>query len=77
MLMDEYGSIQINIEKVMKDRGLSRTKLAQKAFLQRKQLNKLLDGTAVRVDFQVLARICHALDCDIADILTYVSGNEE
>lgn len=70
--MDEYGTIKIKIDEVMAQKGLSKTKLAHMAFLDRKQLNKLLDGSAARVDFAVLSRICHALDCKIEDILEYV-----
>lgn len=73
--IDRYGTIQVKIKDVMIEKGLSRTRLAQLACLQRKQLNKLLDGTAVRVDFAVLARICSALECDISDILEYKSNN--
>lgn len=66
------GHIKIKILEVMQERGMSRTRLGQLAFLQRKQLNKLLDGSAIRVDFNVLARICNALDCKVEDILEYV-----
>nr|WP_242999094.1 helix-turn-helix transcriptional regulator [Blautia producta] len=41
------------------------------AQLERKQLNKLCNNDAVRIDFGVLSRICYALDCDISDILIY------
>ena len=59
--IDRYGTIQVKIKDVMIENGLSRTRLAQLACLQRKQLNKLLDGTAVRVDFAVLERIYNGL----------------
>lgn len=70
--MDEYGQIKIKIAEIMEQKGLSKTRLAHLALLDRKQLNKLLDGTAARIDFAVLARICHALQCKIEDILEYV-----
>lgn len=66
------GHIRVKILEVMQERGLSRTRLGQLACLQRRQLNKLLDGSAIRVDFNVLARICNALDCKVEDILEYV-----
>lgn len=63
-----HGYIHIKIDVIMQHRGLSRTKLSQLAFLQRKQLNKLINGEAARVDFDVLARLCAALECRIEDI---------
>lgn len=76
--MENYGSIKIKVQEVMEQRELSRTRLAQMAFLQRKQLNKILDGSATRADFDVLARLCNALSCRIEDILEYVpdKGNK-
>lgn len=38
-----HGYIHIKIDVIMQHRGLSRTKLSQLAFLQRKQLNKLIN----------------------------------
>lgn len=67
-----HGYIHIKIDAIMQDRDLSRTKLSQLAFLQRKQLNKLINGEAARVDFDVLARLCAALECRIEDILEYI-----
>lgn len=70
--MDEYGQIKIKITEIMKQKKLSKTRLAHLALLDRRQLNKLLDGTAARIDFAVLARICHALQCEIKDVLEYI-----
>lgn len=74
--MEHYGKIKLKVQDVMEQRGISRTRLAQMAFLQRKQLNKLLDGTAARADFAVLARLCYALNCRIEDLLEYVPDEE-
>lgn len=72
-----HGYIHIKIDAIMQDRGLSRTKLSQLALLQRKQLNKLINGEAARVDFDVLARLCAALECQIEDILEYNPPKKE
>lgn len=66
--MGDHGRIKIKIDEVLKDRKISKTQLTYLAFIQRGQLKKLMDGEAARVDFDVLARICHALDCRIEDI---------
>lgn len=63
MTEQNHGKIKIKIADVMKERQISKTKLSYLAFLQLRQLNNLINEKAARVDFDVLARICHALDC--------------
>ena len=75
--MADHGRIKIKIGEVLKDRKISKTQLTYLAFVQRGQLKKLMDGEAARVDFDVLARICNALDCKIEDILEYVPADSE
>lgn len=62
MTEQNHGKIKIKIADVMKERQISKTKLSYLAFLQLRQLNNLINEKAARVDFDVLARICHALD---------------
>ena len=75
--MRDHGRIKIKINEMLEKRGISKTQLTYLAFVQRGQLKKLMDGEAARVDFDVLARICHALDCKIEDILEYVPADSE
>lgn len=75
--MRDHGKIKIKINEMLEKRGISKTQLTYLAFIQRGQLKKLMDGEAARVDFDVLARICHALDCRIEDILEYVPADPE
>lgn len=74
--MRDHGKIKIKINEMLEKRGISKTQLTYLAFIQRGQLKKLMDGEAARVDFDVLARICHALDCKIEDILEYVPTDQ-
>lgn len=77
MTDQDHGKIKIKIADVMKEKQISKTKLSYLAFLQLQQLNNLINEKAARVDFDVLARICHALDCRIEDILEYVPADPE
>lgn len=77
MTDQDHGKIKIKIADVMKEKQISKTKLSYLAFLQLRQLNNLINEKAARVDFDVLARICNALDCRIEDILEYVPKDPE
>ena len=66
---EDYGYIKIKLEDLIKEKEISKNKLAHRAELQRTQLNH---GTVTRLDTAVLARICNALDCKVEDLLEYV-----
>ncbi len=71
----EYGYFQITLENVLKQRNISKNKLANMANLQRTQLNSYCNNKIKRPDFEVLARICYVLKCDIGEIIQYVNPN--
>ena len=77
MIDSDFGYVEITLEKIVKERGISKNKLAQKAELQRTQLNQYLRGEIQRVDLCVLARICCILQCEIGDALEYVSPEKK
>ncbi len=71
-MMSDFGYIKINLEKVIKDRGLSKNKFANLAEMQRTQLNNYCKGNMQRIDLVILAKMCHTLDCSVGDILEYI-----
>ncbi|MBQ3064301.1 MAG: helix-turn-helix transcriptional regulator [Clostridia bacterium] len=70
--MNEYGTIKIKLDELIKKKGISKSKLAHKAELQRTQLNKFCANKITRLDIDVLARICAVMECDIADLLEFI-----
>ncbi len=66
-----FGNIQISLNAIIKQKSISKNMLAEKANLQRTQLNAYCNNKIKRPDFEVLSRICYALECDISDILKY------
>lgn len=68
----DYGYIKIKLEQLLKDRNISKNKLAHRAEMQRTQINNYCNNQITRFDSAVLARICSALDCKIEDVLEYV-----
>ncbi|MFG6358034.1 MAG: helix-turn-helix transcriptional regulator [Acetatifactor sp.] len=74
--MNRNGTIKIHLDSLLAASGLSRNKFCQRAEIQRSQLNGYLNNTVTRLDTDVLARICQALGCSIADLLEYVPPEE-
>ena len=68
----EYGTIKIKLDELIKESGMSKNKLSHKAEMQRTQINNYCNNTIARLDTDVLARICTALECEIEDLLEFV-----
>ena len=65
----ENKRIVFTIDEVLKEKNLSKNWLQEKANLQRSQLNSYANNKVKRIDLEVLARICTALDIEIGDIM--------
>ncbi len=74
--MERYGTIRINLAKLIEKKGISKNKLSQRAEMQRTQLNNYCNNSISRLDVDVLARLCTVLDCEISDLLEFVPPQE-
>ena len=75
--MNEYGNIKIKLDELIKQRGISKNKLSQRAEMQRTQLNRYCKNDVTRLDTDVLARLCTVLNCKIEDLLEFIPPNQD
>ena len=73
--MNKYGKINIKLEELIKQSGISKNKLCHLAEMERTQLNNYCKNKITRLDTDVLARLCAALNCKIEDLLEFVSDD--
>lgn len=73
----DYGYIKIKLAELIREKEISKNKLAHRAEMQRSQINQYCRGEVTRLDTAVLARICTTLDCRIEDLLEFVPAGEE
>ena len=69
--MDNFGRVYLNLDAMIKEKGISKTQLSYRAEISHTQINRFCKNEAARIDFATLARICTVLDCDISDIIKY------
>ena len=74
--MNRYGTVINHLDELIKKKGISKSKLSQRAELQRTQLNRYCKNEVTRFDADVLARLCTVLDCEIGDLLEFVPAEE-
>ncbi len=65
------GKIYIKLDEQLKEKGFSKNKFAQKAEMERTQLNRYINNDVALLSVDVLARMCAVLNCRIEDLLEY------
>lgn len=74
--MTMAGKILITIDDYRAQHNVSKYKICRACNLQQTQLNAYCNNKLVRVDLDVLTRICDYLHCDLSDILKYIPEDE-
>ena len=75
--MTQYGTVRNHLAELIEKKGISKTKLAQRAEMQHTQLRKYYKNEVTRFDADVLARLCTVLECQIGDLLEFVPASSE
>lgn len=70
--MDDMGKVVLKINKLLDERHFLKSKFARDAKIQYRQATSYYNGDMKKVDLDILARICHLLNCNISDILEYI-----
>lgn len=69
--MDDYGRVYLNLEGLIREKGISKTQLSYSSKISHTQINRFCKGDAVRIDFNTIARLCTVLKCSISELLIY------
>lgn len=63
--------IAVQLDRVLADRGMTLTELAERVGVTVVNLSVLKNGRARAVRFSTLSAICDVLDCQPGDVLTF------
>jgi putative transcriptional regulator len=67
---DELHAVEVHLDKLLADRGMTLTELADRAGVTVVNLSVLKNGRARAVRFSTLTAICRVLECQPGDLLT-------
>lgn len=70
-ILKDYGKIEIVLKDLLEKKGISRNKLCTMIAVNYDLVNRYYNNKVIRVDIDIIARMCFALKCDISDILKY------
>lgn len=71
----DYGHLEIQLDKLLKQKGLNKYKLSHKAEMNWKQINSYCNNEITRLDTLVLCKLCTVLECDIHDLLVFIPAS--
>lgn len=71
-LLESHGKIIIHLNELIEKNQISKNKLRHRAEMQRTQINHYCNNAVTRLDIDVLARLCTALNCNIGDLLEFI-----
>lgn len=74
LIRADYGHIALHLREIMEERGITRNQLAKRIDARFEVVNKWYQGELEKMDLDILARICYALDCTTEDLLEYIPG---
>ncbi|KAB1990667.1 helix-turn-helix transcriptional regulator [Streptomyces populi] len=70
----EEHAIEVHLDRLLEERGMTLTELADRVGVTHVNLSILKNGRARAVRFTTLTRLCEVLECQPGDILSHRPG---
>lgn len=67
----DYGDIYIKLDDILSKKSISTYELSEKANIRFQTIQALRENKSTRIDLNVLAKICYALECKVEDVIEY------
>ena len=72
LVLADYGHVELRLKEVMDQKGISRNQLAKLIDARFEVVGKWYKGEVEKMDLDILARICYALNCTTNDLIRYI-----
>lgn len=67
----DYGKATIQLKKIIDKKIISRNKLCNMIATNYDLVNRYYNNKVIRIDLDIIARMCYVLECDISDLIKY------
>ena len=74
-IFKDYSKVEITLKEILEKKGISRNKLSVMIAVNYDLVNRYYNNLVIRVDIDIIARMCYVLNCDITDILKYKNNS--
>lgn len=68
----EYGHLELHIEELLRERGISKNKICKDCDIPRSSMNRYCKNQFQRLDALFICKLCCYLECEIQDLIEYV-----
>ncbi|MFS2294299.1 MAG: helix-turn-helix transcriptional regulator [Actinomadura sp.] len=68
---EDPHQIEVHLDRILTERGMTLTELAERVGVTPVNLSVLKNGRAKAIRFTTLSALCRELDCRPGDLLTY------
>ena len=69
--LKDYGKATINLKAIIDKKGISRNKLCNMIAAYYDLVNRYYNNKVIRIDLDIIARLCYVLNCSVDDIIKY------
>lgn len=70
-VLKNYGKVEIVLKDILEKKDISRNKLCTMIAANYDLVNRYYNNKVIRIDLDIIARMCFALNCNVTDILKY------
>jgi putative transcriptional regulator len=67
-----YGKVRFKLNGILKDRNMTKNRLSVISGVRFDTIQRYVKGDIIRVDLDVICRLCKALNCKLEDIIEYI-----
>lgn len=67
----DFGKLTLNIEKILKEKDISKTKICKDMDIPRTNFNRYCRNDFQRLDASLLCKLCYYLDVEVSELITY------
>ena len=68
----EYGHLELHIEELLRERGISKNKICKDCDIPTSNMNRYCKNQFQRLDALFICKLCCYLECEIQDLIEYV-----
>jgi putative transcriptional regulator len=67
----DYGSLEFNIERILKERGISKNQICKDLDIPRANFNRYCRNDFQRMDSGLICKLCSYLEIEVGELITY------